>query len=187
LANDTVNDVVPGWPEEKSRCTSCDIEFTTQTPDPRCPKCGSFEHLVDVKEQPQYNFDLRFLDLLDDMAVRVINILPFVIKEIKDLYKEKNTGYAGKNVDPHHNLKLGLPVRVQPFQYCYTRMNDKMGRLANVINDALDGKVVVKDGKDAVEEEFRDNAVYGILGIIMYREWKSGLSLGSSKESLGER
>ena len=121
------------------------------------------------------------------MAVRVINILPFVIKEIKDLYKEKNTGYAGKNVDPHHNLKLGLPVRVQPFQYCYTRMNDKMGRLANVINDALDGKVVVKDGKDAVEEEFRDNAVYGILGIIMYREWKSGLSLGSSKESLGER
>ena len=122
----------------------------------------------------QFNYDPRFLDEMDSLLRRIFEKAPEIVKEIKELYKEKNTGYVGKqNIDPHANLKLGLPVRIQPFQYCYARMNDKMGRLANVINDALDGKPVVKDGKDGVEEEFRDNAVYDILGIIMYREWKN--------------
>lgn len=160
-----------GW-SEPCYCTDCDFSFISSTPDPVCPKCGSHEHLLDKKPE-QFNYDPRFLEQLDELLPVLLKKAPEIIGEIKQLYKEKNTGYAGKSVDPHRNLKLGLPVRVQPFQYCYSRMNDKMGRLANVINDALDGKEVIKDGKDAVEEEFRDNAVYDILGIIMYREWKN--------------
>lgn len=87
-----------------------------------------------------------------------------------EVMKKKNSDYSGADADPFHNFKAveraGVATVEQGF---YTRMTDKMMRLASFIKN---GKLMVEDEK--VTDTLEDLANYSLL-LTCYLEDKRGI------------
>jgi hypothetical protein len=90
-----------------------------------------------------------------------------ILDELRDLHSRKNHDYAGD--DPLSNLKMCEKGGIAGWKGVVVRLTDKISRL---LNFAKKGEFQVKD--ESVEDTFRDTAIYGILGLILYRESKKG-------------
>ncbi len=91
-----------------------------------------------------------------------------ILEEMKQIHSSKNHDYAGKK-DPLANLKMienytSLPA----WKGAIVRLTDKMSRLLTFFDQE---ELLVKD--ESIEDTFKDDAIYAILGLILYREWKN--------------
>lgn len=84
-------------------------------------------------------------------------------KKMVNLMRRKNAGYA-KGDDPFKNLRrhgtYGIVVR----------MDDKISRLDSLTNPGLQRDTRAVDHDESIEDNFIDEAVYSLLGIMMHRE-----------------
>lgn len=90
-----------------------------------------------------------------------------ILDELKDLHSRKNQDYA--NEDPLSNLKMCERGGLPGWKGVIVRLTDKISRLLSFMQKE---SYAVKD--ESVEDTLRDTAVYAILGLILYRESKSG-------------
>lgn len=93
----------------------------------------------------------QYLDLLDKM---------------REVAIAKSHDYAGTE-DPMSNFKqcelMGLPA----WKGIVVRLGDKFSRICNF---AKQNELKVKD--ESLEDTLLDNAVYSLLCIVLYREWR---------------
>lgn len=89
-----------------------------------------------------------------------------------NVMKKKNADYSGADADPFHNFKAveraGVASVEQGF---YTRMTDKMMRLASFIKN---GKLMVEDEK--VTDTLLDLAAYALLFSCYLKDKSDNLS-----------
>lgn len=118
---------------------------TLESPETSVGGIGTFEKFLGEK---LYGHP-RFYEILLDMA---------------RLHSRKNHDYAGTE-HPLSNFNLTLKMGLSPWKGVVVRLGDKWSRLAAFArSDAL----AVKD--EPIVDTFTDNAVYSILGRILYEE-----------------
>lgn len=89
-----------------------------------------------------------------------------ILDELAELHSLKNSDYA--NRDPLSNLKMCELGGIPGWKGVIVRLTDKISRLLTFSERE---SYQVKD--ESVEDTFKDLAVYGILGLILYRESKA--------------
>jgi len=92
-----------------------------------------------------------------------------VVAEMRDKLIRKNHDYAGGQDDPFANLRMCEACGLPAWQGVVVRLTDKNSRLQSFM---LQGTLAVKD--ESVCDTFDDNAVYAILGRLLYEEGKNG-------------
>ena len=97
-----------------------------------------------------YHGHPRFYELLDMM---------------RDIHDRKSHDYAGDKTDPLKNFRLCENQGIPAWQGVLVRLSDKLSRLQAF---ARQGELKVKD--ESVVDTFLDNAVYSLLGLILFEE-----------------
>lgn len=87
-----------------------------------------------------------------------------LLDQMADLHSRKNHDYAGES-DPLKNLRACERLNLKPFLGVLVRLQDKWSRLEEFVKS---GQLMVKD--ESVIDTLMDNAVYSLLGIILYQE-----------------
>ncbi len=87
---------------------------------------------------------------------------PGIIVEMMELHSSKSNDYA-TDESPFANIELCERAGFEAWKGVIIRLGDKYSRLLN----ALSGKLFKHEG---VEDAFKDNAVYSIIGLIEYRK-----------------
>jgi len=87
-----------------------------------------------------------------------------ILKQMEDIHSRKNADYTGEG-DPLSNLRMCEDAGIPAWKGVIVRLGDKYARLNTF---AKKESYQVKD--ESVEDTFLDNAVYSILGLILYRE-----------------
>ena len=92
-----------------------------------------------------------------------------IATELVDLHDRKGADY-GTDSDPYANVRMSEGFGIPAWMGVAIRMNDKIKRLQTA------GTQLVREGEvslanEGLEDAFLDLAVYGIIGIIMVREW----------------
>jgi hypothetical protein len=85
-----------------------------------------------------------------------------VLSELGALHDKKQQDY-GTDADPFANVRGSLDWGIQPWIGALLRATDKMRRLQKFAQ-------VGRLANEAVEDSFRDLAVYAIIGLILYEE-----------------
>ena len=89
-----------------------------------------------------------------------------LLEQMGDLHSRKNHDYAGEK-DPLKNLRACARLNLDPFLGVLVRLQDKWSRLEECV---ISGQLMVKE--ESVIDTLMDNAVYSLLGIILYEEKK---------------
>ena len=89
-----------------------------------------------------------------------------ILKELAEIHSKKNHDYAGDY--PLSNFKLSEKMGIPAWKGCLVRMTDKISRLWSF---AKKGKFEVSD--ESVIDTLKDNAVYSILCILLYKDLKN--------------
>lgn len=87
-----------------------------------------------------------------------------ILEQMKDLHSRKNHDYAGTS-DPLKNLRACERVSLEPFLGVLVRLQDKWSRIEEFVKS---GTLMVKG--ESVIDTLMDNAIYSVLGIILYEE-----------------
>ena len=91
-----------------------------------------------------------------------------ILEELRDLHDRKNNNYA-EDSDPLSNLRecerMGLP----PYMGVFVRLGDKYSRIAELAKGKPD---LVGE---SIFDTLKDNAIYSILGMILYEEYLQSL------------
>lgn len=87
-----------------------------------------------------------------------------ILKQMEELHSRKNHDYAGTS-DPLKNLRACKRLELEPFMGVMVRLQDKWSRLEEFIKS---GTLMVKS--ESVIDTLMDNAIYSVLGIILYEE-----------------
>ncbi|GAG59813.1 unnamed protein product [marine sediment metagenome] len=87
-----------------------------------------------------------------------------LLEQMANLHSRKNHDYAGTS-DPLKNLRACERLNLEPFLGVMVRLQDKWSRLEEFVKS---GQLMVKD--ESVLDTLMDNAVYSLLGIILYKE-----------------
>jgi len=91
-----------------------------------------------------------------------------VLQELQDLHDRKNSDYAQEK-RPLSNLQMCEEMGLPAWIGVIIRLGDKYSRLVQLARKYLRGEsAAVKE--ETVADTFRDNAVYSILGMILYEE-----------------
>ncbi len=85
-----------------------------------------------------------------------------VLQELGDLHDKKQKDY-GTDADPFANVRGSLEWGIAPWIGALVRGTDKMKRLQKF---ARHGELA----NEAVEDSFRDLAVYAIIGLVLFEE-----------------
>lgn len=88
-----------------------------------------------------------------------------ILKELGDMHDKKQKDY-GKTGDPFSNVRASEDFGIPGWVGCMMRANDKMRRLQKA---AVGGTLA----NESVEDSLRDLAVYSIIGLCLFEEWKS--------------
>lgn len=91
-----------------------------------------------------------------------------LLEKMADLHSRKNHDYAGEG-DPLRNFRKSLEQGVEPWRGIMIRLSDKWSRLESFCKQ---GTLEIKD--ELIEDTLMDNAVYSLLAILLYREYKDG-------------
>lgn len=87
-----------------------------------------------------------------------------ILRELRELHDKKQQDY-GTDTDPFANVRGSEDWGVEPWVGALIRATDKIRRLQKF---ALKGKLA----NEAVEDSFRDLAVYAVIGLVLYEETK---------------
>ena len=85
-----------------------------------------------------------------------------ILKELGDLHDKKQQDYGTAN-DPFANVRGSLAWGIPPWVGAMVRATDKLKRLQKFAQ-------VGSLANEAVEDSFRDLAVYAIIGLVLYEE-----------------
>ncbi|KKN83866.1 hypothetical protein LCGC14_0295190 [marine sediment metagenome] len=85
-----------------------------------------------------------------------------ILRELGEMHDKKQQDY-GTDSDPFANVRGSLDWGIQPWIGGLLRATDKMHRLQKFAR-------VGKLANEAVEDSFRDLAVYAIISLILYEE-----------------
>lgn len=88
-----------------------------------------------------------------------------MLKELAELHSRKNHDYASDN--PLSNFYLSEKMGIPAWKGCLVRISDKVSRLWSF---AKKEQYLVKD--ESVIDTAKDLAVYSLLMIILYEEFK---------------
>ena len=87
-----------------------------------------------------------------------------LLDEIAELHSAKNHDYAGEG-DPLRNLRACERMGMEPWIGVLVRLQDKASRLESFVKQ---GQLKVKN--ESLVDTLMDNAVYSLLGIILFEE-----------------
>lgn len=108
----------------------------------------------------------EYLELLSRVGEKV----PDLLKDMEDLHRKKNAGYAGKRArDPWKNFRMATRIGLTAFQGCMTRWGDKVVRVENLVADPSNEQV-----GENLEDTLMDLAAYSLIAICLLREDKRG-------------
>lgn len=85
-----------------------------------------------------------------------------VLKELGDLHDKKQQDY-GTDADPFANVRASEEWGIAAWIGTLVRATDKLRRLQKF---AREGRLA----NEAVEDSFRDLAVYAVIGLVLYEE-----------------
>lgn len=85
-----------------------------------------------------------------------------ILRELGELHDKKQEDY-GIESDPFANIRGSLEWGISPWVGALVRATDKLRRLQKF---ARQGKLA----NEAVEDSFRDLAVYAIIGLVLFEE-----------------
>jgi hypothetical protein len=97
--------------------------------------------------------------------------------EIGQLHDKKQKDYGVDN-DPFANVRGSAEWGVQPWVGAMVRANDKMKRLQKFAK-------VGSLANEAVEDSFKDLAVYSLIGLVLYEESCAGQVIPVARETDG--
>lgn len=89
-----------------------------------------------------------------------------LLEKMAELHSRKNHDYSGTS-DPLKNLRSCTRLNIEPFMGVLVRLQDKWSRLEEF---AKSKELLVKN--ESVIDTLMDNAVYSLLAILLYQEWR---------------
>jgi hypothetical protein len=116
----------------------------------------------------------EYLDLLD----RVLERVPKLVQEMRELHVEKADGYSGKdNPDTWSNFRGATEYGVSALRGCLVRKQDKIARTQVLLRN-----YAFEDSRgETIEDTWMDEAAYALIAICLYREeqfvWRERNSL----------
>ena len=91
-----------------------------------------------------------------------------LLKKMGEIHDAKNHDYAGEGIDPLKNFRLCELGGIPAWKGVVVRLGDKYSR---ILNFSATESLHVKD--ESVIDTLIDNAVYSLLGIILYEEYSA--------------
>lgn len=93
-----------------------------------------------------------------------------LLDKMKEIHSAKNHDYSGGD-DPFKNFKISETMGIPAWKGCLIRKSDKFSRLCSF---AKKEDYQVKD--ESVEDTLLDDAIYSLICILLYREYKKNCS-----------